>query len=56
MEGVVAVAQNAVSCDPGVPLSRVGVIRPPGVGVFRPVGGVPKSVLEALFEGPILQC
>ena len=30
-------------------LSRVGVIRSPGVGIFRPVGVVPKSVLEALF-------
>jgi hypothetical protein len=25
-------------------VSRVGVIRPPGVGIFRPVGGVPKCI------------
>ncbi len=34
-------------------MSRVGVIRlrPPGVGIFRPVGGVPKSVSKHSFEG-----
>ena len=36
-------------------LSRVGVIRPPGVGIFRPLGGVPKSVSKHSFEGAILQ-
>ena len=34
---------------PMVLRSRVGVIRPVGVGTFRPAGVVPKSVLEALF-------
>ena len=34
---------------PMVLLSRVGVIWPAGVGIFRPAGVVPKSVLEALF-------
>lgn len=37
-------------------MSRVGVIRPRGVGIFRPVGGVPKSVSKHFFEGAILQC
>jgi hypothetical protein len=36
-------------------LSRVGVIRPPGVGIFRPVGGVPKCISKHSFEGAILQ-
>jgi hypothetical protein len=36
-------------------VSRVGVIRPPGVGIFRPVGGAPKSVSKHSFEGAILQ-
>ena len=38
-----------------VMVSRVGVIRPRGVGIFRPVGGVPKSVSKHFFEGAILQ-
>ena len=36
-------------------LSRVGVIRPRGVGIFRPVGGVPKCISKHSFEGAILQ-
>jgi hypothetical protein len=36
-------------------LSRVGVIRPPGVGIYRPLGAVPKSISKRCVDGSILQ-
>jgi len=37
-------------------VSRVGVIRPPGVGIFRPLEEVPKGVSKQPVDGVILPC
>ena len=36
-------------------LSRVGVIRPPGVGIFRPLGRAPNAISKRVAEVAILQ-
>ncbi|MFN9504228.1 MAG: GIY-YIG nuclease family protein [Rubrivivax sp.] len=36
-------------------VSVVGVIRPPGVGIYRPLAVAPKSVSKHPVDGPILQ-
>ncbi len=35
-------------------VSRVGVIRPPGVGIYRPLAGSPKCISRQVFGGSIL--
>ena len=41
--------------DEGASLSRVGVIRPPGVGIFRPLGRAPNAISKRVAEVAILQ-
>ena len=38
-----------------LPVSRVGVIRPFGVGIYRPVEAMPKRISKHRCEGAILQ-
>ena len=37
-------------------LSRVGVIRPPGVGIYRPLGVAPKGISKHPVDEAILPC
>jgi len=49
-----ALNTSAACVDPSRHLSRVGVIRPPGVGIYRPPELAPKGISKHPVDGAIL--